>query len=451
MDEYEQLKDQIKRFLKTFNRFPKYNEFKQKNGLFEYDKARKITKLHNQTIQDLLADIDCYKSLPNKKYYQQYVNRYKNYIVNGGYYVGLLAVWRKYRYVCGLPYPKWLIENAPKNSGVYNYRSFMDWAGIYHMNPSKELAIKLIYEMQRKSDHPLMYDDFRGKQYGTVSITTVRKYWGSINKMKKALGLKINQESMIDKHLSIQEIQTIIYNVCNKVKEEEHRNIITIKDFHRYGSPITGCTMSTRISKELHMTLTEYIKSIGFELLKSGRGLNFTYKGTGEKVYSQFEYLFSNMLHDLGFVFNIDYYKDIKYKDFIPSYQYNSTCDYVIHYKGRIIYIEIAGLIEAYKFYYYDSKPIESSKSKEKYRKSLHRKEQAFKNNGLEYYILFPCDLTKANLDKILNDLDHDKVRNFISHFLQNNIKWSVIREKGELTYTFNSSRHKRERYVVNY
>ena len=457
-ENYTTLVKQLKCFFNSNDRFPLYNEFTEENGLFTYAISGKIAKRKGKTLQQIMADIDCFKcSKPDIRYYKTYLNKYKDIIGNSKQYIGIYGVWNNYSkntknsVKLKLPRPDWFIENAPKDSNIHDMYSLMDWAGIYHVNPSKEIATKLIYEMQSKINHPLMYNDFRGNTYGNVSISTINKYWGSINKMKQKLGLEINQESMMDKHLSIQEIQNIIKGICNQVHNNEDRDIITMKDFKKYNSPLAADTISNRISKDLHITLTDYVNSLGYEFLQAGRGLNYTYKDTGEIVYSQFEYLFSNMLHELGLQYNIDYFKDVRYSDFINNYKYKSTCDYAIHYHNRVIYIEIAGIIEAYKFFYYDNKPIESSKSKEKYRKGLFKKEQVLKENNLEYYILFPCDLTKDNLNEILNNPNHDDVRTNISKFLQNNIDWVSVRNKGELKYiTKKSPCGKREFLAVD-
>lgn len=123
------------------------------------------------------------------------------------------------------------------------------------------------------------------------------------------------------------------------------------------------------------------------------------------------------------------------------------NCDYLIHVKDHDIYIEIAGVIEAYKTYFFSNKSILNSKSKENYRIKLSKKQFMLKNNNLNYYILFPCDLTKENTYNILNN-DSIDLRKNIESFIKNNIDWNSVSKLGELKY---SSEIKWGRNVIDY
>lgn len=123
------------------------------------------------------------------------------------------------------------------------------------------------------------------------------------------------------------------------------------------------------------------------------------------------------------------------------------NCDYLIHTKNNNIYIEIAGIIEAYKSYFFNNNEISCSKSKEIYRKKLFKKQNMLHSNGLNYYILFPCDLTKENTYNILN-FDSIQLRKNIESFIKNNINWDRISEIGELKY---SDQIKWGRNVIDY
>ena len=136
---------------------------------------------------------------------------------------------------------------------------------------------------------------------------------------------------------------------------------------------------------------------------QQGCGINYDFDD-GEHITSQFEYMFSKFLKDNGLKYNLDYFRDVKYSEFIDDYNGNMNCDYVIHICNKIIYIEIAGIIEAYKEWYYSNKSITRSKSKERYRQKLYAKESMLNSNNLIYFILFPCDLTKENFKNILDN-----------------------------------------------
>lgn len=145
--------------------------------------------------------------------------------------------------------------------------------------------------------------------------------------------------------------------------------------------------------------------------------------------------MFSKFLKDYGLKYNSDYFRDVKYSTFIPEYKNNMNCDYVINFNGKTIYIEIAGILAEYKNWFYDDRIISRSKSKEKYRTKLKKKEDMLKSHNLLYFILFPCDLTKENFENILNDSSLE-LKKTIEKFIQNNIDWVKIREYGELDYS---------------
>lgn len=120
---------------------------------------------------------------------------------------------------------------------------------------------------------------------------------------------------------------------------------------------------------------------------------------------------------------------------FIEDCKTNQNCDYVLYVNGVSIYIEIAGILQGYKEWYYNDKEISSSKSKEKYRVKLKQKESMLKNNNLKYFILFPCDLTRENFERIITDPNLE-LKHGIEQFNINNINWIKVREIGALDYS---------------
>ena len=129
-----------------------------------------------------------------------------------------------------LPDSRWYITNCPDKT-VDCWAKFVSWCGFYtHGAPlSKERAIELIYKMQKQIGRPLKYDDFRGRGCYRVPIEYIRQTWGSINKMKEALGLEIIQESMIDKQLTKDSFDKMIIDIVTHVKNEGI-NFITNKE-----------------------------------------------------------------------------------------------------------------------------------------------------------------------------------------------------------------------------
>ena len=267
------------------------------------------------------------------------------------------------------------------------------------ISQSKEEIINNIFIMQKEINRPLMYDDFRNPKCNAPSLTMIRNYWGTMNKMKEELGLEIIQEDMVIKNLNIEQAKEDIKRVCDLIYISENRKMITTKDIDR------NCNVQystyQKVFKNDNTTLRDYIISLEFQFQREGNGLNYKFKD-GEKVRSQHELDFSKILRDkLGLQYNKDYFRDVKYKAFINDYVKNMDCDYIINYNNKVVYIEVVGMLRDYKDNW---REIElKSKSKIRYIEHLKLKEQMLKDNNLEYYILFPSDLQEDFLISILN------------------------------------------------
>lgn len=305
--------------------------------------------------------------------------------------------------------------------------------------------IDLIYKLQNQIKRPLLYDDFRGSGCYHPPINAIKFYWGTINNMKKELGLEIIQESMIDRMITKDELDMTLKNICNYVKSDD-RNFITTDEIDKNKKWLNADSLQKTIKKYYNTNLQTLLEQEHISLGKQGRGTTFDFKD-GEHTSSQFEYLFSKYLREFGLEYKKDYIRDVKYSSFIPGYKGNMNCDYLIHTKNNNIYIEIAGIIEAYKSYFFYNNEISCSKSKEIYRKKLFEKQNMLHDNSLNYYILFPCDLTKENTYNILN-FDSIQLRKNIESFIKNNINWDRISEIGELKY---SDQIKWGRNVIDY
>lgn len=345
-----------------------------------------------------------------------------------------------------LPDARWYVKHCPDKS-VTKWSDFVDWCGFIAKGkmPSKEKVIQLVYKLQEELDRPLMYDDFRGNGCYHVPIEIIRVYWGTINKMKEELGLEIVQESMMDKHLSKEEFENMLMEIRDYTLLDG-RDFITTKEINSNDKWLASQTLRRYADEYYNKSLSDIFEDYGISLGKQGRGINFDFED-GEHITSQFEYMFSKYLRHSGLKYNADYFRDVKYSTFIPECKNNMNCDYVIHINKKTIYIEIAGIIEAYKEWFFNNKPITNRKSREKYRIKLLEKQKMLKDNNLIYFILFPCDLTKDNFDAILTD-GSVALRKKIESFMKNNIDWIKVREGGELKY---SDDIKWGRNVVNY
>lgn len=300
-------------------------------------------------------------------------------------------------------------------------------------NLTKDRCIQIIFNMQSKLDRPLMYDDFRNPTKDTIGITYINKYWGSLNKMKQALGLDIIQESMMDKHLEKDQFDNIIEQIALDLSNS-NKNFITTREINLNKQYPNYWTLDKSCRNYYNIGLVEHASKYNIYFGKQGHGINYDFDD-GEHTTSQFEYIFSNYLKHHGFIYNKDYFRDVKYSSFIEDCTTNQNCDYVLYVNNSPVYIEIAGILQGYKEWYYSDKKISSSKSKEKYRVKLKQKESMLKYSNLKYFILFPCDLTTENFDRIINNPTL-KLKHEIELFNINNIDWIKVREIGELDYS---------------
>lgn len=332
-----------------------------------------------------------------------------------------------------LPDSRWYVKNCPDKT-ITSWSEFIDWCGFISKGktPSKEKMTHLIYKMQNEIGRPLMYDDFRGIGCYHPPIKFINLYWGTINNMKKELGLEIIKDSMLDRSLSKEEFDAMIIDICSYVKNDG-RNFITTSEIDNNNNWLNADSLRKTSKKYYNCDLQELLGEHDVSLGKQGRGTIFNFED-GEHVTSQFEYMFSKYLREFGLKYTKDYQRDVDYSSFISKYNGRMNCDYVINIKEKKIYIEIAGIIEAYKSYFFSNKAIKASKSKENYRQKLLQKQSMLKENNLNYFILFPCDLTKENVYEILNN-DSVMLRKNIESFIKNNIDWQRVSECGELKY----------------
>ena len=368
----------------------------------------------------------------NQKNYEYYVSEYIRLSEEHGSPLSHAVI---YKEPYNLPAARWYIKWCPDDN-VKNWSDFKNWCGFYvHRLVTKEKATEFIYRMQSEIERPLMYDDFRGSGCYHVPIDIVNKFWGSLNKMKLDLGLDIVQESMMDRSLSKEEFDQMILAIVNYANKN-NIGFVTTKLIDSNPQWLNTGTLRKYAMKYYNESLPNIFKNYHINMGVQGDGIKY-YFDDGETTMSQFEYLFSKFLKDFGLQYNKDYFRDVKYKTFASDCDSNINCDYVIYYRGEVIYIEIAGVIDVYKTWYYDDKPISSSKSKETYRLKLKEKENILKSNHLKYFILFPCDLTKENFISILQDGSLD-LKHKIESFYKNNIDWNRVMDIGELKYTDN-------------
>ena len=240
-----------------------------------------------------------------------------------------------------------------------------------------------------------IFREFNNSEY--PSFWCYQNRFGSWNNAVKAYGYEIQSDVY-----NFEVLKNKLLEFCYNIKNTENRNIITVSDIENCDElPSYSCYR--KHLKNNGYSIRSFLNEYGFDIPKEGRGMNYTFED-GEKTSSQHEFNFSNYLrNNLNLQYNIDYFRDIKYKKFIKGYNKNSNCDYVINLNNKVLYIEIAGILRDYKNFYIQNIII-NSKSREDYRINLYNKEKLLKDNCLNYHILFPFDLNEEYLDAIFND-----------------------------------------------
>ena len=267
---------------------------------------------------------------------------------------------------------------------------------------SKDEASKIIYSKQKYLNRPLLQSDFENilTSKDSISMRVIYRIWGTFNNMIEDLGLEKHDayfKPNSKNYLSHDEIMNAINNVCQNAKSEK-RNIILYEDFDDYGINVARLKRHCSIDNtSLEIELQKY----GCKLQKAGNGFNYTFSD-GEKVVSNYEFIFSKYLRDLGLKYNQDYFRDIPYSHLDYNYSGKMNCDYQICINNHIFYVELAGILgnDEHQRAYLSNTPIKS-KSKELYRQKLNKKKDLFESNGLEYYILLPKDMNIKNYNII--------------------------------------------------
>lgn len=298
-----------------------------------------------------------------------------------------------------LPDSRWFLKHC-ENEKVTDYNSFLEYE--LNLKPryfmSKEMATDIILKAYKEIGHSPNKKELNP----CICESVIKRIWGTLNNMKRELDIEIIGENMQSKHIEFDELKKILLKTCTElICNDINKDTITTKDISN-NCPLKFGTFD-RIFKLNNTSVREFLESNGFKYQKEGQGYVYNFND-GEKTKSQFELEFSNKLREYGFEYNTDYFRDIRYKEFINDYNGLLDCDYELHINNKIIYIEIAGMLRDYK-HKYKTPNLIPSKSKQKYAIKLNEKEKMFIDNNLEYYILFPSDL--KDLDFLFLEILH--------------------------------------------
>lgn len=303
----------------------------------------------------------------------------------------------------GLKSSAWFVDNYPNKPS--SIKKIMSELGKNYWENKSDVVD---YILARHSNGEIItYEYFKHNK--DMGIKVIRNHFGTLNNMFKELGLPLNQENMRDRSKNITEMKRDILELAHIIKTKENRIIITSHDINNNNQCVNYGTYQNRFKKELNVTVRDFLEDEGYQFTRAGFGMNFEFED-GERVYSRGEYELSLILRKNGFVFNQDFQRDIKYKNFIANYEGDMNCDYcILLQNGECIYIEVAGMLEDHEKDYYQNNKIKY-KRKESYRLKLKEKENMFKRNNLNYIILFPKEINDDIIHRIKTKNNNKKV-----------------------------------------
>lgn len=306
-----------------------------------------------------------------------------------------------------LPSSRWFVTNCPNNK-VKDYNQFLEWINYKpNFHVSKEKAIEIILNMQSKLNRPLMYDDFKNPNINEIGIGTIKKIWGSMNKMKKDLKLEIIQEDMKAKHKNRDELlkdlkdfinklgrlpnsyeiddnfdmlnrtaynrefggisnafnllgyipnkKSISFHLSNKEIKEIYKDYIEdngfvpsfdfCKDIYKLPSPIT-------VLRRLNCTWNEFIINLGYKPNTSIATTCICYAKDGTKCLSSAECLIHNFLLTKS-INNFDkevFYRDILENEKLIKRSGYKRLDWTFIYNNNLYLLEYFGMMSDKKY-----------------------------------------------------------------------------------------------------
>ncbi|WP_310877168.1 homing endonuclease associated repeat-containing protein [Priestia megaterium] len=334
-------------------------------------------------------------NIHNKKDYNLYCEKFKALCMENGKVLTSNDL-NKNSY--GLPNYRWFVEYCPDDS-VTDYNKFVSYLGLksYYMI-TKEYATEAIKRKRIEVGRNLKKSDFDNPSHDEIGISTIYNHWGNFNNMLISLGYEINQEVMRDKARPIEELKSDIDRLCLHIKNTEDRTTISRDDINECEWCLTAQTYDRMFRKDLNLTLSEYITSLGYRPNKAGMGTVHKFED-GEITTSRYEFEMSNFLR----ASNINYSRNIPYSEFIEGYVGLKDCDYLIDNNGSPLYVEIAGMLNREKM-------SKNNKIHLKYKKDLDDKIKMLIDADLNYLVIYPHDLKDKSYEDIFSFLNINKI-----------------------------------------
>lgn len=387
-------------YIKINGEIPTTDKCLSKNNLPQGRIIKKVLAESGITYKEFLLQFGKVKKVrtSNPDDYEIYVKKFISICESLGRSIRSSELYNNY---FGLPSAQWFIKYCPDKS-VNTYKQFLDYCGLEqnkHIWTKEEVAQTLIaYEQQ--VNRPIISDDLCVKKSG-VSKVVVARLFGGLTNAKKELGL---METLPNQPMPFDYYKSIITKVIEDYKSKTSYPYITwgIIESGEYGEEPVNHKSILKSFSDNNEDFYAYVKSFGLQFNPTLFSNTFTFDD-GEKTDSYYEYKLSTYLRSLGLKYKKDYFRSIKYNDFYDK-KSKMTCDYLIKFNDKQIYIEVAGLIthlnnEDWRVHNY------TNKVNNEYRDKMILKEQIFKKNGLDYLFLFANEMNDDSFKDIIFEI----------------------------------------------
>ena len=386
-------------FKNTYGKLPTTNDGKAKYNMPQQRIIKRVLEENNITFNDFMLQFGKVSHVRTEsKDYDLFVKKYKKVCNEIGKPLPQRElINNKY----GLPNSMWFVKYCPDNN-VKTYDDFVLWCG-YDSNKLKkddELVSQKLIQLESTLGRPINHNDITIENVGFTPIVITR-IWGNLNNAKKELGLK---ETVQDNSKSFKFYEQKLLQTLDKIYIDKGRKFISWSDIEnpKYNDYPTEHKTYQKAFKKEGIDFFAYLKQYGYEM-NYGANIGNTYTFyDGERTKSIYEYDFSRYLkEELDMKYKVDYNRDVLYRTF-AEIKRKLNCDYVINIDGKLLYIEIAGIIYNTSMNNWKETKYKT-KIENEYRDKMIIKEGLLLKYNKPFLFLFPWDMQSGKYkDKLI-------------------------------------------------
>lgn len=386
---YEDLVWLFENFYNEHNKYPNSKEFIGSNNLPQWKVIMRILQNKDLTYKDFLIGLKHKtKTRASEKDYQIYLDRYIKICNN----LNRALKEKEFLNIREIPNSNYYVKYCP-NKEIKTYDDFVKWCGFNSNKLKKDTQIvkESLISLEKTLGRPIREYDIKTNICG-FSMQVINRLYGNLNNAKEKLNLMPTPLStpMYTFKEYCEELDIILYNIY----QNTNRARISWSDIE---NPLYNLNQINRKTFLYNFSLNnydfyKYLKEKGFELNTNEIGVKHTFED-GERVLSLMEYKFSLWLkQECGLIYNKDYFKDVRYKNFCKDYNGKMTCDYQINMKNKKYYVEIAGILDAVTDRNDWKNIVPKGKMNIKYLDKMIQKEEILNKSNVEYIFLFPYE-----------------------------------------------------------